>query len=689
MLKEVPFGFNPFHLSTARLVMGREDPARGSLGPLKAREFFLGDVHSSQISLVTPGRQGRGLYINNFPKQRSSDFGTETIRGNAPTGWEVELYRNGTLLEFQDVSNEGQYEFVDVPLISGLNRLRLIFYSPFGEKQEEIHHFLMSSKLVPKGNFYYNIGLNQQDKNLIRLSQNTSNDQENPTLGQWRYGGEVIYGLTHKTSIIGYFSHLPLETTNEQRQTIAIKEDYEGIGLLSSFGPVYGRLNLLQQHSNQARAWQWDLQTNLWGTSITAKQQLFSAKFVSETHTKEKNPLVRNTEIRLNGNLWSSALGLTATLKEFRSGKQNIKIQQRLSTRIGPVNLSHNLNYNLNRTTATETTSASRSQTATGNVLLRGNRRHLTLGGDLQYRLLPEKQLSQLSLSANYKFNPQFNLQGNLHYSFPTGSASDNTSATLSLNRIFTHYTLGANFNVNNEGSYSAGLSLNVALLPNPRKKRWQTSQHSISQSGQISVQVFFDRNQNHQFDEAVDELVTGVWFLINDRPLDFTTNRQGVALLENIGTYQTLDLIINHSTLENPYWVAAEPTVVMNLRPGITAQAQFALLDTGEIDGTVYITQQVTEGTGQDDSLLKQVTKPVSQVQLELVNEKNQVVATRSSGFDGFYLFELVPVGNYTLRVSPDQMQRLGFNRPDIQNITLTSDMNISSGIDFTVSKK
>jgi hypothetical protein len=50
------------------------------------------------------------------------------------------------------------------------------------------------------------------------------------------------------------------------------------------------------------------------------------------------------------------------------------------------------------------------------------------------------------------------------------------------------------------------------------------------------------------------------------------------------------------------------------------------------------------------------------SNVEVELVDASGKVVNKTTSSYDGFFLFELVPPGIYTIRIAEEQMQRLGF---------------------------
>ena len=94
-------GGNENSLTDLRLTFGRKEPDGALLGLLQAREFSFGDIFTPQIPLISRSRAGRGVEISNFPLSRPSEFDRTTLHGELPLGWEVELYRNEVLLDFQ------------------------------------------------------------------------------------------------------------------------------------------------------------------------------------------------------------------------------------------------------------------------------------------------------------------------------------------------------------------------------------------------------------------------------------------------------------------------------------------------------------------------------------------------------------------------------------------------------------
>src|SRR5690606_19739627 len=107
--------------------------------------------------------------------------------------------------------------------------------------------------------------------------------------------------------------------------------------------------------------------------------------------------------------------------------------------------------------------------------------------------------------------------------------------------------------------------------------------------------------------------------------------------------------------------------------RPGKVAQLDFPVRMTTEIDGTVYLWE---------DGL----TRGIGDLRLELLNEQYEVIAETTSSWDGFYIIPGVVAGDYWLRVSPQQLLRLGLDDTGTRMITVTGDGEFMSGVDLLI---
>lgn len=94
----------------------------------RLRQVRLGEV----IGTGPRPRQVQGAAVTNAPFVRPAAFATDALTGMVTPGWEVELYRQGTLVGFTTADPTGRYAF-DVPLSYGANPVDLVAYGPTGE----------------------------------------------------------------------------------------------------------------------------------------------------------------------------------------------------------------------------------------------------------------------------------------------------------------------------------------------------------------------------------------------------------------------------------------------------------------------------------------------------------------------------------------------------------------------------
>ena len=90
------------------------------------------------------------------------------------------------------------------------------------------------------------------------------------------------------------------------------------------------------------------------------------------------------------------------------------------------------------------------------------------------------------------------------------------------------------------------------------------------------------------------------------------------------------------HQQLADPLLVPRKAMQIVMPRPGVPAEVDIALVGGGDVEGAL-----VKSGGGGFEGL-----------DLELVDSSGKVVATTRSDFDGFFLFERVAYGRYTIRL-------------------------------------
>jgi hypothetical protein len=647
---------DPFN--SLRLKMGREDSDAKLLGPLKVTEFSMGDISSPQLPLIASGATGVGFEISNFPLLNESEFDRVNLRGELQVGWEVELYRNEILLNVQKQPNaEGRYEFLDVPLLFGANIIRLVFYGPQGQRREEIQRLSVGAGQTSPGKQYFRFSSTFQNEQLFDIAE------KDPDVeivvpkgdGKARHTLEYQRGINRWVSLKGNLATLPLPDGRRYFGTLGLqsgifgantridltKNDIGGTALEGSILMGVGSLSIFFEHT-----------------------QLFD--FLSEREDNSGDSVLSRSETRLDSSIpswkfipripWS----ITGAMQVRESGAKLFDISNRLSMLLFGVSASNTTDWSLTRGGEAEP-----STTGSGSVQLSGRMKNINLRGDLSYGLLPDTVFNNAALTADYKINQDFSANIGLNKQLIGDGL---TSYNVGLNRRFTAFAIGATASYDNTGAFAFGTSVTYSLGREPRKGSWRHSSDRMASTGMASIRVFLDVNANQVFDEG-DEPLKDVKFRPGGE--NQKTNEDGIILLRGLSSSVPTNIVLDTDSLEDPYWVPLKRGFEVIGRPGRPFKLDFPITPTGEIDGTVYL----VSGDSQ---------KPVGNTQVQLVNEKQEVIQEVKSEYDGFYLIQLVPQGKYTLRINPEQLKRLGLKTPEPKELVIQGEETLQSGVDL-----
>ena len=659
--------------NSLRATLGQRDPRGGLLGPLDAREFFVGDVSSPSLPLVSNSVAGRGGTVSTFPLHRLSDLQRVTLRGELPVGWEVELYRGADLMDFQTSSSDGRYEFLNVPTIPGLNAFRLVFYGPEGQRREEDRPIFVAPASVAAGETGFRLLANQQNTDIFGnhpsnqlqgvtpfnrfdlLTRNQLLSQQNINNGAFRAVAEVEHGLSDTVSLNGAVSSVPFGGTDQQ---------YLQTGLRAS---VLGILANIDAAAAKSRGYALGsgLQSQLGSLSWLLSYNRF-AHFISERSFDVilNEPLVSTSRVQLNGLLPDFAVGrmpfaVSATYSEGENGASHTELLARVSTYISRFTLGAETQSNLVTGQDPQTSEVFRVGTQFGKIGLRG---------EAIYKLTPTAEFNAVRLTSDFLVRPDLNLRlGVTHFE----TAPRETQLTAGAAVLFKHLALGADANVSDRGDFSVLFKLSFGFGVEPRSDRPVFHGESFARTGAIAPLVFLDRDGDGKFGPE-DIPLPNVRFRGEGLPLRDRTDESGTAFITGLEPYRDTPVRIDLETLEDPYWKPAEQNIAVLARPGSVVQLEFPVYETGEVDGTVQI-----ERGGQN--------LPLPGIRLQVLDKDGKVVAQTLSGYDGSFFVQGVRLGGFTLRADPEQLTRLHLDpvEREPRSLLLTRDNPaVSAGI-------
>jgi len=625
---------------------GRRDLDGRLGGGLQAVDFWMGDVTTPALSQLSQARGGRGIQISNFPIDTYTELGRLALEGDLRPGWDVELYRDNVLLDFQSSNAELRYRFEDVPTVPGLNVLRLVFHGPRGELREEERQIWMNGGLAPAGETRYRFSFNQHDEDLFYFGDLGGEEQ---LRGEPRGIAELEHGFGDDFTLALAGASLPLLDGQRQYGSITARGR-----LLGSFL----RLDALRANDGgwaTGAAWQ----SRVYGVTLGLSHHEYR-DFLSERNRElGGDELLGYTEASLDGRVadfvqpfqYRLAIG-NSRLEDGRGDTDGLL---RLSTWLRPVWLTHTLRIQLDRGDGLD------SRIVDGELLGSYRRGPLGLRGRLTYST-DSGDLTAAELVGDWTPLPLTTTRLGIVHSF-----EDSTSVIASASRLFGAAVLSAHIEVDRDGLLQAGIGISFGFTPDPYAGSPRAQGPGATRAGAVGARAFLDRNANGTLDPGEAPLPHVGFSARGAR--NARTGEDGTALLTDLPVDQRLAIGLDESTLDDPHWISPREDERLVLRPGAPVKLDFPVIPVGEIDGFVRRRQG-------------QSTSPLAGISVQLVDLEGRVVQSARSEIDGFFLLEQIVVGAYRLRVDPDQARRFGLIPPDERPVEIRGAGDIRTGV-------
>ncbi len=645
-------------VNEARIRLERKDPDGGLLGGMNATEVGFGDINTPQVPLVANLQMGRGAIVSNMPLDAPDEFDRITLEGNLPLGWEVELYRNGVLLEFQSASADGLYRIADVPLLYGVNVLRLVFYGPQGQRREEIRQVRVGADQLRPGDVRYRIAAAQHDERVFSdLRAGTPGRRQ----GEDRMMGSVMAGATDWLTVGASFASVP---------TLQGQRDYAGTTAVITTGSLLWRADAVRD-SEGGTAARLSAQTSLYGYSLLGEHNVFD-RFRSESvGLSDSEFLESRTRLRTEGIIdlpgaIQLPLSLTLDWDRFEGDRRDLRLSNRLSFAVDRTSVSNTLSW-------TETRSAGTTgRNATGNLLVGGSLWDFRLRGQVNYQVTPAQEVSAVSTTVERALSPRTLARGGVQRSF-TGTGATVYNAGINVRHDLAYIGFRAEYDDGRREALGL-MTLSFSFGPDPaRGSAWMAGERAAG-SGNFAGRVFLDSDGDGRFDpEAGDRPLPGARLTVDGRARGAAANEDGLVLLRGLPAHREAAIGVDPASLNDPFLVARERGIAVVPRPGTAPVHDFAVTTTGEIDGTVF-------------RVIGESATAVAGAIVQLLDAEGAVVREVRSAYDGFFLFDFVRPGAYRLRIAPDQAEALGIRLQQERAVAIKGDGTIASGQDLVL---
>ena len=620
-------------LTAARFELGRRDPDADLLGPLKATEFQLGDVSTGALPIGLRGISGRGAFVTNAPLEQASIFDSVDLRGDLADGYEVELYRNNTLIGSTRTPVNGQYAFLQVPVDFGLNVFRLVFYGPQGQRREVVRRISVGDGRLSPGQFVYSVGAAQKDVNLLAVR----GPQFSPAAdyGAWRATAQLAYGLSRDlTATLGAGFW---ETAGRQHWLATT-------GLRSAIGATALRLDLGVQDRG-GHTIELGMGGKLLGMAYTLNHAEYGGGASDEVRAFTADPLRRASELNLNTTLHfgsgpaARAMPLTSQVRriEFADGRHQTDAALRASLPLGSVLVSNTFDYSA--LSAPGSPASHRLLGTFDLATLTGSRTRYR--ASLGYGLAPHAELQSATLEADRRFGESTMVRAAVTHTLTDHQTTLGLSAVRRIGPVNLAFDGSYGFPTRN---FSLALRVGFSFGRNPLDGRMFMARPGLTSGGVVALRAFADANSNGRLDPG-EAPVPDVTFLSGTE--ESHSDKAGRALIGNLGDGNRASIRVDADSMPDIAIAPARPGIEIVPRPGRIHVSDFAIVTLSDIEGTAYF--RAESGT-----------RAVSRLQLRLLRADGTIAARTRSESDGFFLFERLPAGEYRLELDPQQAATL-----------------------------
>ncbi|HWI88793.1 MAG TPA: carboxypeptidase-like regulatory domain-containing protein [Sphingomicrobium sp.] len=605
--------------SLLRLRAYRSDPDGRLLGFLHATHIGVGDVEGFDSGLSGTASSGRGAVVTNRPLATRVAFDRTRFEGDLPSGWEAEIYRNGELLGFAKPDGSQRYVFDNVELLYGENQIEIRLYGPQGQIRTRDEVVDVGQDNVPKGKTWYWAGFNQPGRDILELEKPP--DVSTALQPKAQAAISVEHGIDDRTSV-GVLARAML--IGDERLTFL-----EG-NVRRSIGGALVELGASRE-SNGGVAAHAQLLGKIGAVNVSA-EALLANDFHLQGGPEQS---ARNLRVALDAPLHVGRSVFPAhgevQMTDHRDGTRELDAAARLSANFDRFNLATEVGYKR------QYVSSGLSQPAEVSLGLIGTGHigDVRLRAGTSFDVSPRPRFQTAELSAYWSKSDKVDWEGDLAYDQLTHRARVRISHVRRLDSIAVAFTGEAA----TDGSVAFGVNLNFSLDPS---HGLSFSRRPLAQAGAVHAVVYRDLNDNGVHDPT-EPYEKGVLVTTGTMVADHPTNAQGAIIVGGLTAYQPITVGLDQSSLSDPMLVPKKALQVVVPRPGVPAQVEIALVGGGDIEGAV----------------IKSADLGFEGLDLELVDSAGKVVGTAQTDFDGFFLFDRVPYGSYTIRVAKNSATR------------------------------
>lgn len=595
----------------------------------------FGDIVPPALSILGGVGNSRGVFVSNQKENYVQTAENYILEGNAPSGTEIELYRNNFLLAITTADASGRYVFQGLTLDPGVNVFRIVKYSELGKRSQEIRRVTLAGN-VKKGELKYQAFVGQPGKSLLDgfIDPEKENEQYYASTIDLNYGLSDLssLGLAIKTQ----------ETENGHESAVQT-----GIRF-SALGGGYYDFGVASYSDNKS-------QSNLYigynfdNLNVVLQRQDFMGYDVGQTDAF--------TSLSLNGNYsFENNItigGLTTLNRTEYTGEEHYTDAFQLGSFIGYKGISAENEIRWQE-------DSRRSDTVyNGQGRLNIIERQHTFRSFLDYTIKEKSQditFDNIRSVYRYRTYDDYDIVINHEHAFQTDAW--NVDGLLSIPMEYFAVWMGAG--INDQNDITARLTFNFTMRADSESNGGGFVPNRFADRANARFVAFYDQNQNGIWDQENDqERIFGNAHFKARGNISSTANDDGVAVLIGLLHNSETKIQLDSTSLGDVYLRPSADEYLVTPRLGSSDILPIPVLVYGGIEGIVSNDKEVI---------------------LSLIDaETKETLKVLSPDPDGYYIFENLPQGTYEVQLMYDPNESL-----KTKTVTITIDNPFISDVNF-----
>jgi len=549
----------------------------------------------------------RGVLLTNSPQVERKYFQTIVVNGHVGEGWDVELYIDQRLTDFQTTDQTGEYNF-NVDIYYGASVITLKMYGPGGEIKSEDQFIKIPYNLIPEKEFQYSV------------AGGTS-----AILGESRSYVQALafYGVTDRFTI-GMDSDIPVNVRDAEIPAYAGQVTCQlgnNLTLDGSFCPGY--------------AWR--------GALNYSKLSYLS---ISTSYSRFQPNLFRN---KLN-QIHDAQLSLSSPLKigghyiglRYNASWNKFKSSDYINMNYGFSFGIRRIQFNYMGKNKVSIFDSHYSSDLTSQLLISA----LSFPWvQPQVRLLYDHQqrsLSRYGLILNKRFFRTAQLS--VSYEHNTDSRSNTIMATFNFFTPFANFTsrvLSANKNVSMSQMQRGSARFDTQM------KRMRFDRRSLVGFGSAVIRPFHDDNFNGIRDRS-EEYIPRIRAKISGGR-EYSAGKNSVYYYDGLKPYENYIVQVDQASIDNPSLKPIHEGYKVTCNPNVVTSIEIPLVTTSNLSGVVE-----RETLGRKIGL--------GGIRIFVVNTKTEAVLDIPAFSNGEFFYEGLVPGEYKAYVDPEQLAKYGY---------------------------